>query len=104
MKKTLIKKTLTFEDLKTLWNAHDVLRGTKDYQKYLMQNEWKHKFADGSYSNWKFAGWYIPYSIDEAIVKRVGDNVYIMSKEPDFNGTIDRWLVTEEVNELLNIW
>lgn len=100
-----MKKQLTAEDLSILREAHVALRGTKDYQKYLMENECKYKRAiDDKFTGWKWIGWNIPYSLDQAVVKKVGENVYIMREQPDGWGCVDRWAVTAEVNELLKIY
>lgn len=100
-----MKKQLTSEDLKVLRDAHVALKGTADYQKYLMENECKYKRAiDGKFSGWKWIGWNIPYSQDKLIVKKHGENVYLMCEQSDGFGCVDRWKVTEEVNELLKIY
>lgn len=98
-----MKKTLTSKDFELLRNANDSVRGTSDYMKYHMMHEFKVKNNEGKWSGWKFCSWDSAYSLDEAIVKKVGNNVYIMS-ENSYDNSIDRWTVTEEVNELLKIW
>lgn len=96
-----MKKTLTSKDFELLRNANDLVRGTLDYMKYWMMHEFKVKNSEGKWSGWKYCSWDSAYSLDEAIVKKVGNNVYIMSES---GRSFDRWTVTEEVNELLKIW
>ena len=85
-----------------LRDAHASVLGTPDYQKYLMQNEWKRKRQDGTWTPYRFIGWYIPYEHDGAKIKKVGDRVFIMTYEGDYS--VERYEVTPEVNELLNIY
>ena len=96
-----MKTRLTFEDMETLRSAHLSVRGTPDYQRYMMQNDFKHRLGNGKWSNWKFIGWYIPYSKDEAKIKRIGNDVYIMTEDEI---GVDRYYVTPEVNALLGIY
>lgn len=96
-----MKKTLTSKDFELLRNANESVRGTSDYMKYWMMHEFKIKNNEGKWSGWKYCSWDSAYSLNEAIVKRVGNNVYIMSESERL---FDRWLVTEDVNELLKIW
>ena len=98
-----MKTRLTIEDMNKLRDAHESVRGTNEYQKYLMENELKRKRSDGKWSNWKFIGWYIPYSADEVKIKKVGEKVYIMC-DGAFGDEVERYTVTEEVNELLDIY
>ena len=98
-----MKTHLTVEDMNKLRDAHESVKGTNEYQKYLMENELKRRLADGKWSNWKFIGWYIPYSADEVKIKKVGEKVYIMC-DGAFGDEIERYTVTEEVNELLDIY
>ena len=95
-----MKKTLTSKDLQKLFDAHDALKGTKEYMKYLMPNECKFK-RNGKWSSWKWIGWNVSYSLNEATIKKVGSNVYIMRKSED---EVDCWQVTDEVNQLLKIY
>jgi len=97
----MMKKTLTSKDFELLRNANESVRGTSDYMKYWMMHEFKIKNNEGKWSGWKYCSWDSAYSLNEAIVKRVGNNVYIMSESERL---FDRWLVTEDVNELLKIW
>lgn len=101
-----MKKTLTLEELQKLWAANEAVKGTSEYLKYKMMHEWKRPHENGKWSNWLYCGWDIAYSLnDGAIVKKVKDTVYLMSKAPsNLDGSIDRWTVTEEVNELLHIY
>lgn len=99
-----MKKTLTSKDFELLHNANESVRGTIDYMKYHMMHEFKVKNNEGKWSGWKYCSWDSAYSLDEAIVKKVGENVYIMSECADEYGCVDRWKVTPEVNELLKIW
>ena len=98
-----MKTHLTVEDLNKLRDAHESVRGTNEYQKYLMENELKRRLADGKWSNWKFIGWYIPHSADEVKIKKVGEKVYIM-RDGAFGDAVERYTVTEEVNKLLDIY
>ena len=103
-----MKKNLTYEDLKTLRDAHLDLAGTPEYMKYKMENEWKYRKDNGNWSAWKWVGWYIPYSYDKAQIKKVRDTVYIVCEHPDglggSNPAVERYKVTPEVNELLHIY
>lgn len=98
-----MKTHLTVKDMNKLRDAHESVRGTNEYQKYLMENELKRRLVDGKWTNWKFIGWYIPYSADEVKIKKVGEKVYIMC-DGAFGDEIERYTVTEEVNELLDIY
>lgn len=99
-----MKKTLTSNDFELLRNAVVSARGTNDYMKYRMMHEFKIKNSEGKWSGWKYCSWDSARSLDKAIVKKVGENVYIMSERADKYGCVDRWKVTPEVNELLKIW
>ena len=98
-----MKTHLTIEDMNKLRDAHESVKGTNEYQKYLMECELKRRLADGKWSNWKFIGWYYPYSADEVKIKKVGEKVYIMC-DGAFGDEVERYTVTEEVNELLDIY
>ena len=99
-----MKKELTKDDLNLLREANESVRGTKEYYKYHMCHEYK-KNKDGRWTGWKYFTWGIPYSLDEAIIKKVKDRVFIMSKEPcALTHDLDRWEVTESVNDLLHIY
>lgn len=96
-----MKKVLTSNDLQKLFDAHDALRGTKEYMKYQMPHECKFRM-NGKWSAWKWIGWDVGYSLNEATIKKVGSKVYIMRKWSE--NEVDRWEVTDEVNQLLNIY
>ena len=97
-----MKKTLTPDEMKTLRDAHLSVLGTPDYQKYLMENTWKTRRPSGRWTGWYWIGWRIPYSHNAATIKKVGGKVYIMTDNDD--GSIERYEVTPEVNELLSIY
>lgn len=98
----LLKKELTRDDLDKLREAHRAVKGTGNYSRYLMEND-AQMTTDSGRKYWTFIGWFLPYSLDEAIIKKYGDNVYIISIDC-YDGSLERYRVTEEVNELLNIY
>lgn len=97
-----MKKELTREELDILWEANDSTRGTKEYMKYWMPGEMKHK-KNGTWTGWKWVGWGIACG-NETKVKKFKEKVFIMSEEPDEFGCVMRYEVTPEVNELLKIF
>ena len=86
-------KEFTTEMLQTLMEANKGVRGTVEYTKYWMEQDFKYK------GRWVFCQHYIP--IKTGIIKTFKGNTYIITE--DINGYHDRFHVTDEVKKLLNI-
>ena len=93
------KTKLSYEDLKTLRDANNSVKGTNEYTKYWMEMSSKYMVRD-RLSGWKFMGHGIPV-VKSAKIKKFKDKVYIVTE--DAYG-YNRWEVTDEVNDLLNIY
>ena len=86
-------KEFTKEMLDELTNAHEKVKGTRNYASYYMECS---AMTNG---RWKFAGHSIPYI--EGKIKTIKDKIYIVTE--DGYGDNVRYLVTDNVKELLNI-
>lgn len=93
-------KEFTAEMLQTLQNANDSVCGTVDYTKYHM--ECYIKDIQRTNKRWKFYCWTIPHAT--GTIKTFNGETYIVC---EFNGLfgqyMERYHVTDEVKELLNI-
>lgn len=87
-------KEFTPEMFEELHRAHNAVRGTQDYTKYLMQMDSKRT------GRWKFCMHTIPYMTGE--IKTVRGKTYIVTTD-FWDGTPQRFEVTEAVRELLGI-
>jgi hypothetical protein len=92
-------KEFTKEMLHTLIEADKQVRGTSDYAKYRMQNDYKWN------GNWKFLTHTIPHKT--GVIKTFKGKTYIIT-EGQILGVVHgadayRFHVTDEVKALLNI-
>lgn len=87
-------KEFTAEMLQTLKDANDSVRGTVNYTKYWMEQDFKSK------GRWIFCQNYIP--MKTGVIKTFKGNTYIITEDTTY-GYDDRFHVTNAVKELLNI-
>lgn len=98
-----MKKTIEKSEIEKLLAAHDAVKGTANYGKYLMCMEYKRK--DGSrWTGWKFLCWSIPVARDMA-VKTIKGQTYLIREFTDDMGyhNMERFTVTKSVAEILGI-
>ena len=86
-------KEFTAEMLQTLTKANDSVRGTPEYTKYLMEQDFKSK------GRWVFCAHSIP--MHKGNVKTFKGKTYIITET--FMGYEERYHVTDTVKELLKI-
>lgn len=86
-------KEFTTEMLQILKDANDSVRGTTEYTKYWMEQDFLSK------RRWVFCQHYIP--IKTGIIKTFKGKTYIITE--GIHGYDDRFHVTDAVKELLNI-
>lgn len=89
-------KEFTQDMLNKLRDATNSVKGTKDYNKYYMENS--HKW-DGK-REWHFDGFSIPYNI--GTISQFKGKLYIKVTRPCDHCT-ERWTITPTVRELLNL-
>lgn len=98
---------VSMEQIDKIKQANETVKGTLEYGKYTMQYEYKYKNKnDESFCNWKFVGYGIPIKNMIYHLKKIKNNLYIISEEYEDsfgNLTVDRWLVTDTVKYLLSI-
>lgn len=85
-------KEFTQEMLEKLQAASDAVKGTREYSRYYMQQEFKHN------GRWCFCYHAIPYMAGK--IKTFKGRTYIIT-ESIYD--VKRYAVTEEVKELLGI-
>ena len=83
----------TSEMLNTLTEAHNKVKGTTDFRKYIMETDCK-----SGNGKWFFVGHSVPNST--GAIKTVNGKTYIMTEE---HTAKTRYHVTDEVRELLDI-
>lgn len=83
-------KEFTAEMLKALTEANNSVKGSTNYSKFYMQTECKNEKG-----RWFFVGNYIPHNTGK--IRTFKDNTYIITESDE------RYLVSEEVKELLGI-
>lgn len=98
-----MKKVLTEEQLKTIINAQESVRGTLDYCKYDMCYEYKYR-KNGKWTPWTYITWTIPMygNANDYYFKTVKDKLYIINECPS-QREIYRYEVTPAVRELLGM-
>lgn len=85
-------KEFTKEMLEKLQAANDSVKGTREYCKYYMQQDFLHN------GRWNFCFHMIPYTTGK--IKTVKGKMYIVTESAY---DVKRYAVTDEVKELLGI-
>ena len=86
-------REFTSEMLNTLTEAHNRMKGTTDFRKYIMETDCK-----SGKGRWFFVGHTVPTST--GVIKTVNGQTYIMTEEYTAK---TRYHLTDEVRELLGI-
>lgn len=99
-----IKKIISSEEIKKILYGYEATKGTTEYQKYLMCEEFKYK-KNNKWTSWKYMGWSIPTRKLQYFLKTYKDKMYLVSEEYDECGTptIERYEVTDVVKQLLGL-
>ena len=87
-----MKTTLS---MKPVYEANEQMKGTKDYMKYHMEMS---SFINGK---WVFIGWYVPSQYQQATIKKVKNNSYLIIEHA--NGEKDRYVINKHVAIILGI-
>ena len=98
------KRYITKEEIKKINDLNNSVRGTTEYAKYHMTQEFKYK-KDGKWTRWIYAGYIDHIYRKNLFVKYVKDKIYLVTEtftELDSN-TVDRYEVTDVIKEVLGL-
>lgn len=98
------KRYITKEEIKKINDLNNSVRGTTEYAKYHMTQEFKYK-KDDKWTRWIFAGYIDRIYRKHLFVKTVKDKVYLVTDtftELD-SDTVDRYEVTDTIKEVLGL-
>lgn len=98
------KRYITKEEIKKINDLNNSVRGTSEYTKYHMMQEFKYK-KDGKWTPWIYAGYIDHINIKNLFVETVNDNVYLVSESFDelSDDIVYRYEVTDTIKEILDL-
>ncbi len=100
----MAKRILTKEEIKKINDLNNSVKGTPEYAKYHMMQEFKYK-KDGKWTRWIFAGHTGNIYKKHLFVKYIKDKIYLVTEtftELD-SDTVDRYEVTDTIKEVLGL-
>jgi len=98
------KRYITKEEIKKINDLNNSVRGTSEYTKYHMMQEFKYK-KDGKWTHWIYAGYIDRIYRKNLFVKTVKNKVYLVTETfTELGGdTVDRYEVTDTIKEVLGL-
>lgn len=100
----MAKRILTAEEIKKINDLNNSVKGTTEYTKYYMPQEFKYR-KDGKWTRWIFAGHINHIYRKNLFVKTIKDKIYLVTETFTELGedTVDRYEVTDAIKEVLGL-
>ena len=100
----MTKRILTTEEIKKINDLNNSVKGTTEYAKYYMTQEFKYK-KDGKWTRWIYSGHINHIYRKNLFVKYVKDKIYLVTETFTELGedTVDRYEVTDAIKEVLGL-